>query len=177
MNENQNAVPAPVIGPDGSVNVLIPFDAADGSRTWKVYRSTDGTAWSATGIEVPMGNDPYWSGTGPSLAIAPDGTIAVLYTDHGADQGQPGCPSSPCTTDVWLKYSSDGKSWHTLHLGGPFDIEQIPGAWVGEFVDLRAMENGVGAVFALGACEASAGPDCTGAKEGRTDIFFARIAI
>jgi hypothetical protein len=179
MNETANEPAAPALGPDGSVNVLIPFDDAAGRR-WTLYGSPDGVHWSDRGMAVPVDSDSYWAGTGPSLAVAPDGSIGVLTSDH-VDAAAPQAPCSgtttSCLTEVRLAYSRDGKAWNSVRLGGPFDIDQVRGAWVGEYVDLRPVDDGLGAVFSLGPCAAAAGPGCPSALDGPTDVFFAHVKL
>jgi hypothetical protein len=106
----------------------------------------------------------------PDLAIAADGTIAVLYDEVSTDQAE--------TTDVWLTYSRDGgQTWSDLHLGGPFGLTAANGS-VGDYQELHAIGEDLGAVFVLGPCT---GPtvteSCPAATEGPTDIFFARISF
>jgi hypothetical protein len=47
-------------------------------------------------------------------------------------------------------------------------LNTVPNGYVGDYEELHAMGNDLGAVFALGAPAATEGP---------TDIFFARISF
>jgi hypothetical protein len=197
MNDSDNEPPAAAVGPDASVNVLIPLnDNADGVATWKIYRSTDDgftwkplTASDGKDVVVPVGSDKFWSTgsrgvpTGPSFAVTSDGAIAVLYTNHGVEQAQPGCPdlSQPCTTDVWMTYSRNGRNWHRLHLAGPYD-NNLVGSW-SDYVDMHAMDDGgFGAAFSIGRCMGSPKPPArcigpTSSTDDPTDVFFAHITF
>ena len=178
MVDAANVPPQPVVGPDGSVNVLIPFDQGV-TRTWKLWSSQDGQRWSDTAITVPLGRDVFPYSIAPSLAITSQGVIGVMYADHRLDDqpNQPCTNGEECRTDQWLTYSADrGATWSTVHLGGPFDLNTVPGNWLGDIEDLHAIGPDFAAVFALGACETGVSGCDAGATDGATDIFFARVA-
>jgi hypothetical protein len=76
------------------------------------------------------------------------------------------------TADVWFAHSQDrGGSWRQTHVAGPTDLRTAPlpaHNYVGEYQGLAGLSRGRGfaAVFTLAAPQA---------KDGPTDIFFARI--
>jgi len=74
------------------------------------------------------------------------------------------------TTDVWFTQSSDGgASWRQAHLAGPFNLRAAPlgSHGLGEYQGLAAFGGrGFAAIFTLAAPLA---------KDGPTDIFFAKI--
>jgi hypothetical protein len=75
------------------------------------------------------------------------------------------------TADVWFAHSDNrGASWSQTHVAGPTDLRTAPLAahnHVGEYQGLAALRGrGFAAIFTLAAPQA---------KDGPTDIFFARI--
>ena len=76
------------------------------------------------------------------------------------------------SADVWFAYSQDrGRSWRQTHVAGPTDLRTAPlpaHNYVGEYQGLAGLPRGRGfaAAFTLAAPQA---------KDGPTDIFFARI--
>jgi hypothetical protein len=79
---------------------------------------------------------------------------------------------TPLTTDVWFAHSRDGgNSWKQLHVAGPFDVRMAPRPMgfprLGEYQGLVGLRTrGFAAAFTQAAPQA---------KDGPTDIFFARI--
>jgi hypothetical protein len=76
------------------------------------------------------------------------------------------------TPDVWFGHSADGgSSWSQTHVAGPFDFRTAPrpsgDLRLGEYQGLAGLrKRGFAAVFTQAAPQA---------KDGPTDIFFARI--
>lgn len=102
----------------------------------------------------------------PSIAVDSHGTVGLTWYDLRNDV--PGDGAS--TADVWFAHSEDsGASWHETHVAGPTDLRSAPIASFnrfGEYQGLAALPSGFAAVFTLAAPQA---------KDGPTDIFFARI--
>jgi hypothetical protein len=70
-------------------------------------------------------------------------------------------------TDVWFAHSADGNAWTQAHVAGPFDFRSAPFGRLGEYQGLAALRGrGIAAIFTMAAPQA---------KNGPTDIFFARI--
>jgi hypothetical protein len=153
------------VGPDGSVYIAWDRPSSATSGTIDIAKSRDGgLTWSGP---TPLpGIDAF--AFEPAIAVGPHGTIGVLWYDHRNDR--PG--DLPLTTDVWFAQSrGGGSSWRQTHVAGPFDLRSAPspsGFWrLGEYQGLAALgENGFAAVFTMAAPQA---------KDGPTDIFFARI--
>jgi len=110
----------PAVAPDGTIYVAAYYSGDDGwlegSAEIVVYRSRDyGATWEGpfTAAILP-GEMPYnhpkadfrfWSSMFPSMDVAPDGTIYIVYAaDPDGPGGDPG--------DVFLVYSTDGgETW------------------------------------------------------------------
>ena len=78
---------------------------------------------------------------------------------------------APLSADVWFAQSADrGQTWTQAHVAGPTDLRTapLPGHnYVGEYQGLAALgDNDFAASFTLASPYA---------KDGPTDIFFARI--
>jgi hypothetical protein len=99
----------------------------------------------------------------PSVAVDSHGTVGVTWYDLRNDQ--PG--DDALTADVWFAHSDDwGASWSQTHVAGPTDLRTAHNR-VGEYQGLAALRGrGFGAIFTLAAPQA---------RDGPTDIFFARI--
>ena len=104
----------------------------------------------------------------PSVAVDSHGTVGVTWYDLRNDQ--PG--DAALTADAWFASSNDrGRTWRQSHLAGPFDMRAAPfgdnGHQLGEYQGLAALPGrDFAALFAAPAPLA---------KDGPTDIFFARI--
>jgi hypothetical protein len=160
------------VGADGAVYVA--WNEKSGRDVYddgyvRVARSTDGGAsWSEPMTVAHVHGQTFL----PSLAVAGDGTVGVLWDDtrndvRGDDQ---------LTADVWLARSGDrGASWQEQHVAGPFDLRTGPrsgsagigGIFLGDYQAMVGLPEGFGAVFAASRPLAAAGP---------SDVFFARLA-
>ncbi len=110
----------PAIAPDGTIYVAFYYSGEDGwlegGAEILVYRSRDyGQTWEGPFVAAELpGEFPYrhpqarfrfWSSMFPSMDVAPDGTIYIVYAaDPDGPGGDPG--------DVFLVYSTDGgETW------------------------------------------------------------------
>jgi hypothetical protein len=103
----------------------------------------------------------------PSIAVDSTGTVGVTWYDLRNDR--PG--DAALTADFWFAHSGDrGGSWRQTHVAGPTDLRTAPlpsHGFVGEYQGLAGLRgHGFAAVFTMAAPLA---------KDGPTDIFFARI--
>jgi hypothetical protein len=102
----------------------------------------------------------------PSIAVDEHGTVGLTWYDLRNDRAG----DEALTADVWFAHSDDaGASWRQTHVAGPTDLRTAPLAAhnrVGEYQGLAALPNGFAAIFTLAAPQA---------KDGPTDIFFARL--
>jgi hypothetical protein len=124
----------------------------DGARTWSVYALPGVSAYAFE----------------PSLAVDSHGTVGLTWYDLRNDR--PG--DAALTADVWFAHSHRGRApWHQTHVAGPTDLRTAPlprHNRVGEYQGLAALGGqGFAAIFTLAAPLARNGP---------TDVFFARIA-
>ena len=104
----------------------------------------------------------------PTIAVDSHGTVGVTWYDLRNDV----LGDTALTADVWFAHSHNrGGSWQQTHVAGPTDLRTAPlpaANYVGEYQGLAALRGrGFAAVFTLPAPQA---------KDGPTDIFFARIA-
>jgi hypothetical protein len=104
-------------------NVVI-TKSTDGGRSWSPLKAIDLT--------------PGPHAFNQTVAVAGDGTVAVLYYDFRNNTPDPGLP-----TDVWLTQSTDGgDTWEEQHVTGPFDMKQAPvarGYFLGDYMGLEAV--------------------------------------
>jgi hypothetical protein len=159
-------LPTMAVAPDGTVYVMWANLTAN-STSLTFSQSRDGIHWSAahTALTIPA------QAALPALAVAGDGTLAVIYYDTRDNDGS--TPTIPA--NWWLAYSRDhGNSWHESHLAGPFDLAPalkspnstgLPIA-LGIYVGLAGTPHGFAAAFPM-----SGKP----AVHGTTDIFYAHI--
>jgi hypothetical protein len=101
----------------------------------------------------------------PAIAVDQHGTVGVIWYDLRNDV--PG--DAVLTADIWFAHSDNrGMSWRQTHVAGPTDIRTGPIAnnRVGEYQGLAGLGRGFAAVFTLRTPQA---------KDGPSDIFFARI--
>lgn len=102
----------------------------------------------------------------PSIAVDEHGTVGLTWYDLRNDR----TGDEALTADVWFAHSDDaGASWRQTHVAGPTDLRTAPLAAhnrVGEYQGLAALPSGFAAIFTLAAPQA---------KDGPTDIFFARL--
>jgi hypothetical protein len=153
------------IAPDGTVYVAWDRASSPATGTIDIVKSSDGgVTWSGP-TELPGVSAFAFE---PAIAVDSRGTVGVTWYDTRNDV--PG--DAPLTTDVWFAHSRDGgASWRELHVAGPFDYRTAPRPSgtprLGEYQGLAGLRGrGFAAVFTQGAPQA---------KDGPTDIFFARI--
>jgi hypothetical protein len=107
----------------------------------------------------------------PTVHVAPDGTVGVLYDDFRSN-----VPGGGATTDVWLlqcriSCSQGPGSWTESHVAGPFDYEQAPsagGLFLGDYQGLTFTGGAFAAFFGEGVSRAAGDP---------SDMFFATIPL
>jgi hypothetical protein len=121
----------------------------DGGRTWSAPDKVN---------ETPSGTftDQAFE---PAVHVDANGVVAVTYYDFRNDVSGDGA----LTTDHWIVHSHDGgQSWNESHLGGPFDMHQVPyarGYFVGDYQGLDSQGGIFRALFALGSPGAGAFPN------------------
>ncbi|HTL76515.1 MAG TPA: hypothetical protein VL654_09345 [Casimicrobiaceae bacterium] len=108
-------------------------------------RSTDGgSTWSAP---VQVNRVSAVQALLPAVAIAPDGTIGILYYDMRNDTADP----ATLFVDAWLITSPDGTTWSERHVAGPFDFNRAPiaegGLFIGDYQALAAASGEFAAYF------------------------------
>jgi len=102
----------------------------------------------------------------PTLAVAGDGTLAMLWFDFRHDGSDPSLK-----TDVWFSTSRDrGVHWSERHLAGPFDLRSAPstryGPFIGDYMGLAGLPTGFAATFVQAKPQSRNGP---------TDVFFSHV--
>lgn len=110
----------------------------------------------------------------PAIAVAPNGTIAVVYNDFRKDTDE----RSVLIASTWRLVSTDGgESWTEAPLGVPFDLAQASvtdggGYFVGDYQGLASSENGFVSFFATSTgLVAALRPSATDRSwNGRTEI-------
>jgi hypothetical protein len=128
-----------------------------------VARSDDaGLHWRSPRVVVRERMEAFL----PSLAVAGDGTLGMLWFDFRHYRG-----GGPLNTDVWFSISRDrGAHWSERHLAGPFDLRSAPasrfGPFIGDYMGLVGLPTGFAAAFVEAKPQARHGP---------TDVFFSRI--
>ena len=153
------------IAPDGAVYVAWDRDSSASSGTIDIAKSSNGgRSWSAP---TPLPGVTAFTFQ-PAIAVDARGTVGVVWYDNRNDR----LGDAPRTTDVWFAHSADGgSSWRHSHVAGPFDLRTAPrpsgDLRLGEYQGLAGLRRGFAAVFTQAAPQA---------KNGPTDIFFARIA-
>lgn len=128
-----------------------------------VARSRDGgRTWQQANL---LGVDGY--AFEPAIAVNRHGTVGVIWYDLRNDV--PG--DAALDADVWFAHSNDhGRTRQQVHVAGPTDLRTapLPGHnYVGKYQGLTALGD---RDFAASLTLAS-----PYAKDGPTDIFFARI--
>jgi BNR repeat-like domain len=123
----------------------------DGGRTWRVAALPGVRAFAFE----------------PAVAVNKDGTVGMIWYDLRRDR--PG--DAALTADLWFAHSHNrGRSWRQTHVAGPTDLRTAPlprHNYFGEYQGLAALRRGAFATaFTLASPQA---------KDGPTDIFFARI--
>jgi hypothetical protein len=153
--------PSAAVAPDGTAYVAFENNSSETSGGIGVAKSRDGgLTWSSSTLEV--------SGYAfePAIAVNKHGIVGVTWYDLRNDR--PG--DNALTADVWFAHSHNrGESWRQTHVAGPTDLRTAPlpeHNYVGEYQGLAGLRRGFAAAFTLPAPQA---------KDGPTDIFFARI--
>jgi hypothetical protein len=147
----------------GTVYVAIEANNSATSGVISVARSRDG---GVTWQSAPLPGVSAYAFE-PAIAVDKHGTVGIIWYDLRNDR--PG--DSALTADVWFAHSDDrGSSWRQTHVAGPTDLRTAPlpaHNYVGEYQGLAALRGrSFAAIFTLAAPQA---------KDGPTDIFFARI--
>jgi hypothetical protein len=149
------------VAPDGTVYVAFEDSRSASSGAIGLVRSLDhGRTWSS--ITLPGVSAFAFE---PAVAVDQHGTVGVIWYDLRNDV--PG--DAGLTADVWFADSDNrGRSWRQAHVAGPTDIRTGPivNNRVGEYQGLAGLRRGFAAVFTLRTPQA---------KDGPSDIFFARI--
>jgi hypothetical protein len=160
----QPGFPSAAVAPDGTVYIAFEDSTSATSGAIGVLRSRDGgRTWTSTTLPGVRG-----FAFEPAIAVDAHGTVGVTWYDLRNDR--PG--DAALTADVWFAHSSDrGRSWGQIHVAGPTNLRTAPlpaHNYVGEYQGLAGLPRGRGfaAVFTLAAPQA---------KDGPTDIFYARI--
>ncbi len=160
------------IGPHGALYAAW-TDRRGGQPLLRVLlsKSTDGgRTWSKP---IQVGRSDSVS-VGPTIAVAGDGTVGVLYYDNRNDKPHDGY----WTTDVYLAYARPGSHrWREQHLAGPFNLATAPVEgqrsvvhrpqpyyFLGDYVGLAGLPHGFAAAFTMAKPRS---------RHGRTDICFA----
>ncbi|MDQ3858043.1 MAG: glycoside hydrolase, partial [Actinomycetota bacterium] len=155
--------PSAAVAPDGTAYIAFENNSSATSGGIGVATSRDGgRTWSSS---LLPGVNAY--AFEPAIAVNKHGTVAVTWYDLRNDRAR----DSALTADVWFAHSHNrGSSWRQTHVAGPTDLRTAPlpaHNYVGEYQGLAGFRNGFAAAFTLAAPQA---------KDGPTDIFFARIA-
>ena len=160
------------IGPNGALYAAW-ADRHSGQPLLRVLlsKSSDGgRTWSKPS---QVGHSDIVS-IGPTVAVAGDGTVGVLYYDNRNDRPH----DSSWTTDVYLAYARPGSHrWREHHLAGPFNLAAAPVEgqesavhrpqpyhFLGDYFGLAGLPRGFVAAFTMAKPRS---------RRGRTDIFFA----
>jgi hypothetical protein len=154
--------PSAAVSPDGTVYVAFEDSRTPSSGAIGVLRSQDGgRTWSSSMLP---GVTAF--AFEPAIAVDSRGTVGVTWYDLRNDR----LGDAALTADVWFAHSDDGgSSWRQIHVAGPTDLRTAPlpaHNYVGEYQGLAPLRRGFAAAFTLAAPQA---------KDGPTDIFFARI--
>jgi hypothetical protein len=147
--------------PDGSLYVAWDRDTSPTSGTVEfVSSSDDGRTWTRPRTIPGITAFAFE----PAIAVDGNGTLGVLWYDNRRDR----LGDNETTTDVWFAASRDrGRTWQHSHVAGSFDLRTAPRGRLGEYQGLAAIgRHGFAAVFTMATPQA---------KDGPSDIFFARI--
>jgi hypothetical protein len=126
-NDGVSREPSVAIGLDGNP-IVAWHDNSAGERNYEIHvRRWDGSAWaevgtgSATGSGI-SGNDGY--STHPSLAIAPDGTPYVAWSDDSHHSGKPEIYVRRWDGNHWVEVGASSATEGGISDGG--DIAVYP---------------------------------------------------
>ena len=150
-----------VAGGRGGVMYAAWFEDVRGRRSRILLaRSTDaGATWSRPEAVADEPTQVFL----PTVAVAPDGTVGVLWYDFRRFSGR----SGELAADIWLATSRNGSSpWHAAHVAGSFDMRTAAdsgGYFVGDYVGLQAAASGFAALYVAARPLATVGP---------SDVFF-----
>ena len=180
------------VSPDGSTIYLawqtsrypacIPGD--DTCNSLMFSKSIDGgQSWSAVAPIASSAGSPMFAGNnillGPNIAVAPDGTVGVMFYDHRNNKLVDNPDIWAHTTDLWFRYSQNGGlTWSDdLHLAGPFDEQSVPdgrttpppeNGFLGDYQGMAPAPEGFALSYVLAQPEAATAP---------SDIFFSRVRV
>jgi hypothetical protein len=155
-------VPRSAVAADGSIWIVWD-EARPGDARIRFTQSADGGMTWTDPADVVTAADELLK---PTIAVSGE-TVGVSFYDFRNDDDGDG----ELTTDIWLRHSHDGgATWAETHLGGPFDLLQVPvsfgnGIRTGDYAGLVPLADGFGALFQRGNP-----PETIGA----TDVFFVR---
>jgi hypothetical protein len=159
----QPGYPSAAVAPDGTVYIAFEDSTSATAGAIGILRSRDGgRSWTSATLPGVRG-----FAFEPAIAVDAHGTVGVTWYDLRNNR-----PGDALSADVWFAYSGDrGRSWRQTQVAGPTDLRTAPlpaHNFVGEYQGLAGLPRGRGfaAVFTLAAPQA---------KDGPTDIFFARI--
>jgi hypothetical protein len=158
----QPGYPTSAVAPDGTAYIAFEHSTSPDSGAVGVLVSRDsGATWKSSTLPgVPAF---AWE---PAMAVDGHNTVGVIWYDLRNDR--PG--DAVTSADVWFAQSDDhGASWRQTHVAGPTNLRTAaPPAQnrFGEYQGLAGLKRGFAASFGLSAPQARNGP---------TDIFFARI--
>jgi hypothetical protein len=116
--------------------------STDGGLTWSMPIRINQTPPTAN----PLNGQAFL----PAIAVAEDGTIAVVYYDFRFNTSDP----DTLPTAVFLAHSHDGgQTWEETQISTPFDLETAPlsdrGYFIGDYVGLAADGRDLVAVFPI----------------------------
>jgi hypothetical protein len=160
----QPGFPSAAVAPDGTVYVATERDTSVTAGGIGIARSRDGgQTWTSMAVSGVTAFAFL-----PSIAVDAHGMVGVTWYDLRNDR--PG--DTALTADAWFASSRDrGTTWRQKHVAGPFNIRDLPssgnGHQLGEYEGLAAIRGrGFAAIFTAPSPLA---------KDGPTDIFFARL--
>jgi hypothetical protein len=157
-------LPSFAVGPNGTAYVTWQVVRSAGSSQILYAKSPDGGhTWSDPRAVASLPTQAFK----PTIAVTPDGTVAVTFYDFRNDVKERG----GLTADYWVRQSGNGgRTWREMHVAGPFDFRSAPspGAFpLGDYFGLAPMAGGFGAAFVM--------TNPVTSPTGGTDIFFAQI--
>jgi len=156
--------PSTAVAPDGTGYVAFEAPLSASSGAIGVARSRDGGRSWTQATSPGVGAFAFE----PAIAVDAHGTVGLTFYDFRNDR----LGDASLTADSWFVHSTDrGASWQETHLAGPIDLRGAPfaetGHELGEYQGTAALHGrGFGAILTLARPLA---------RDGTTDIFFARI--
>jgi len=168
----QLRAPSPHFSADGGPRrlVYLAWQSVRSSASSRILLSASrgGRRWSPPRLVSSRSRSPFT----PDLAVGSDGTVGVRFYDLRSDR--PG--DAALTADSWFRHSHDhGRHWREARLGRSFDLRTAPiaggatpGLLLRDYQALAALPGGFATVFARAQ---------PAARDGPTDIFFARIKL